>query len=137
MGYGKLGVEVVKAYIAKKKQNSHSKIKLSEEWANMADKLNLSNEHGCPKATFLGICSAGYVSGIPAFSYTDSYWNSLYGETAIQLLKTFPYLANLGTKELWIMVLSIMKPFYKLDITKTHNQQMDVILELWNKGYIK
>ena len=85
-----------------------------------------SQEKGCPKNTFLGLCEEGLVKGIPKGNYTKSVKNKEYALQAIAVLKkdtsTF-----ISPKELW----------NALNLgDKKHNSQMDVVLALWDKHLI-
>jgi hypothetical protein len=136
MDYGDLAVTVVNAYLASSHRGSTCKDGLREIWSEEGERSKLSKAEDCPKSTFLGICSSGLVWGIPQIGYSRSVGNRLYGETAIKLLKAFPYLVSQSPEALWSMVRSILKASPAPDIAQTHNYQMDVVLGLWRKGYI-
>ncbi|SDH10241.1 DUF6979 family protein [Winogradskyella thalassocola] len=85
-----------------------------------------SQEKGCPKATFLGLCEAGLVKGIPKGKYTKSVKNKKYAIDAIKILKQADT-KTFTSKELWAEL--------NLGDKKT-NSQMDVVLVLWNEGLI-
>lgn len=86
-----------------------------------------SQEKSCPKNTFLGLCEEGLVKGIPKGKYTNSIKNKEYALQAIEILKQ-EKLSSFTPIELW----------QKLNLgDKIHNSQMDVVLSLWNKNYIK
>ena len=136
MSYDKLAVQVVDAYNSSQIQKPLCKDELITGWDEEAKKFNLSQANDCPKSTFLGICTAGYVISIPPIAYSSSIKNRLYGETAIKLLKAFPYLVNLTPAGLWNLVTSTLKASPVSDIAQNHNHQMDIILGLWKKGYI-
>lgn len=81
---------------------------------------------GCPKNTFLGLCEAGFVKGIPKGNYTKSVKNKEYALQAIEILKRSDN-KKFAPKELWS----------ELNLgDKRHNSQMDVVLALWNEGLI-
>ena len=84
---------------------------------------------GCPKNTFLGLCEAGLVKGIPKGNYTNSKLNKEYGITAVTILKTTGIITK---KELWQLVKKEL-----LIEKKAHNSQMDVVIALWENGLIK
>jgi hypothetical protein len=90
-----------------------------------------SQEKGCPKSAFLGICEEELVKGIEPGSYTDSEKNKNYGLTAIRLLKGTSGLARNASK-LWKAVLEELSE----DISKTHNSQMDVVIALWENNLL-
>ncbi|GHU02252.1 hypothetical protein FACS1894147_03740 [Spirochaetia bacterium] len=91
-----------------------------------------SEEKGCPKDAFLGLCSARLVKGIPPGTYTGSVKNSMYATSAVALLKASLPLPTNEPSELWRLTLSSIGE----DVNKTHNSQMDVVLALWNNGWI-
>lgn len=132
MDYGKAAVDTVKAFNAI--QNSQNPINdLSNEWSKQTG--NLPKGRDCPRSTFLSVCSAGLVFGVPSMAYTPSVKNRLYGESAVKLLKAFPMLSSLPPQELWGIVVSILKSC-GLQVAENHNHQMDVVLGLWNAGLI-
>ncbi|WP_431167235.1 DUF6979 family protein [Tenacibaculum halocynthiae] len=86
-----------------------------------------SQEKGCPKNAFLGLCEEGLVKGIPKGKYTKSVKNKKYALQAVEILKQNTQ-TTFSPKELW----------KQLELgDKKHNSQMDVVLELWEKGLIK
>ncbi len=107
----------------------------AEEWNLVAKVINHSpfkTENDCPKRAFLGLCAIGLVKGICPGPYTESVNNKTYVNEAVRLLKTNPALANIGTtSKLWTRVLDSLGIAYK-----KHNQQMNVVLELWERKYI-
>lgn len=87
-----------------------------------------SQEKGCPRDAFLGLCSEGLVARIDAGSYTRSKKNKQYAIKAAHLLKHHPELAT-NPNKLWSAVIG--------SSTKQHNQQMDVVISLWKQGLIQ
>lgn len=85
-----------------------------------------SRRKGCPRSTFLGLCEAGRVKGVKRGDYTRSKANKNYAINALELLQSSP---KLTTKELWGKVISNVEP-------KVHNSQMNVVLALFNEGYL-
>lgn len=81
---------------------------------------------GCPRAAFLGLCEAGLVKGIPCGNYTKSKKNKEYAIEAVEILKENSA-DNLTSKELWSRI---------THNEKTHNSQMDIVYELFKRGYI-
>lgn len=86
-----------------------------------------SQEKGCPKGTFLGICGCGKIIGVPSGEYTKSQKNKLYGLKALEILHTSPNLAN-DELALWKRVMA--------GEDKAPNSQMDVIVSLWRAGLV-
>lgn len=92
-----------------------------------------SRKKGCPRSTYLGLCEAGFVRGIPRGDYTQSEDNKRYAIDAVRLLRRDPNLAEPsasagGAARLWAAVM-------KGD-PKRPNGQMEVVLALWNTGLI-
>jgi hypothetical protein len=83
---------------------------------------------GCPKGAFLGLCEEGLVKGIISGYYTRSYKNKSYAIKAVQLLKK-NINKNYTEEDLWNEILS--------GELKSYNQQMDVVLSLWNNNLIE
>ena len=81
---------------------------------------------GCPRAAFLGLCEAGLVKGIPCGNSTKSKKNKEYAIEAVEILKENSA-DNLTSKELWSRI---------THNEKTHNSQMDIVYELFKRGYI-
>jgi hypothetical protein len=79
---------------------------------------------GCPKHAFLGLCEEGLVRGVSPGAYASSKENKNkeYAIRAVNILKNNPQ-HEFKKKELWTKIT-------KDEIT--HNQQMDVVLALWN-----
>jgi len=84
-------------------------------------------DKGCPKGAFLGLCEEGLVRGIPRGLYTQSRKNKEYAVRAVRLLKEGQY-APKDPFVLWSRVMA--------GDPKNYNQQMDVVLALWENGYI-
>ena len=76
-----------------------------------------SREKGCRRDTFLGLCQEGRVKDIPAGAYTRSVLNRGYAVKAVEILATG---STLQPIELWASI----------NLGKTHNGQMDVVLTL-------
>lgn len=124
MNYNKYGLTALKSV-----QNYRDTYSIIEIWSNSAKEIfdtKSSQEKSCPKGTFLGLCEAGLIKGIPKGNYTKSIKNKEYALKAVSILK-----ANLKKiytpKELW----------EKLELgDKRSNSQMDVVLALWENGLI-
>jgi hypothetical protein len=81
---------------------------------------------GCPKETFLGLCEMGLINGISMGKYTRSKKNKNYAIRAVSFLKNDPAASSDG-KTLWVKVAGS---------NKVHNSQMDVVIALWQQGFI-
>ena len=82
-----------------------------------------SQEKGCPKSAFLGLAEAGQIAGIPSGKYTTSIDNKRYALDALRLLQANSTFAK-NPDELWRRVLKGDR--------KKHNDQMYVVIALWN-----
>ena len=91
-----------------------------------------SQKKSCPRDAYLGLCESGLVRGVQPASYTKSVDNKAYAVAAAQLLRRNPSLKALGNIALWKRVLR----HRNAPITKTHNQQMDVVKTLFSHGLI-
>jgi hypothetical protein len=80
---------------------------------------------GCPRAAFLGLCEEGIVQGVPVGRYTGSKKNKAYAVAAYRLLVEDPRLAT-NEGRLWCGAMQ--------DIGIRPNEQMDVVLSLWNSN---
>jgi hypothetical protein len=120
--------------LSAQKNAAMSNISPKEAWENAVQvviKSKDSRKKGCPKETFLSLCAEGLVEGIPKGNYTNSKVNRHYALKAIQVLKDNP--ENEYSKlDLWNEVIRELE--VKGD--KVHNQQMDVVLALWNNNLI-
>lgn len=85
-----------------------------------------SQEKGCPKNAYLGLCEDGLVRGIPLGDYTGSELNKMYAVKAVCEIRKDPELQN-KPGELWQRVIG--KETRK-------NSQMDVVIALWKNNFI-
>jgi hypothetical protein len=110
-------------------QNYKDSYAIDEIWLRSAKEIfetKSSQEKGCPKGTFLGLCEEGLIKGIPRGKYTRSEKNKNYALKAVSILKNNPNKVY-SPKELWD----------KLELgNKRSNSQMDVVLALWENGLI-
>lgn len=79
-------------------------------------------EKSCPRSTFLGLCEAGLVRGIPPGKYTRSKLNKAYALKAVILLRSSPSLAS-NPLALWAEVMA--------NEPKSTNGQAVVVIALW------
>jgi hypothetical protein len=91
-----------------------------------------SQDKGCPRNAFLGLCGEGWIKGVPSGNYTDSIKNKEYGITAAALLEQNPSLAA-KKKVLWQETMRKTQN----DENKKHNGQMDVVISLYNNKLLK
>lgn len=89
-----------------------------------------SQKKGCPRNVYLGLCEEGLIKGIPKGKYCKSSnnKNKKYALTAITLLEKYPNLLK-DKKELWKSVMQEENE----DQNKAHNDQMDVVIALWEE----
>jgi hypothetical protein len=130
---GKYGDTAVRA--AGLLQNGHKSAE--EAWravaAEMFPDAPEARRKGCPKQAFLGLCQAGLIRGVSAaVARPDPSLNRDYAAVAVRLLAADPGLAYAGSAELWRRVMEEIRA----DTEKRHNQQMDVVLALWNEQLI-
>ena len=101
-----------------------------EAWDTAAIKhfgIGPASQKSCPKSAFLGLCSEGYVKGIPSGEYTSSQKNKKYAIDAVKLLRLEPNLTS-DLAVLWKRVLNGQH--------KQHNSQMDVVWALWQGEFL-
>ena len=85
-----------------------------------------SVKKGCPRGAFLGLCEEGIIAGVPKGIYTDSELNKGYALEALRILRETNYTPTRDA--LWNQIVKV---------NKAHNGQMDVVLSLWESGYIQ
>jgi hypothetical protein len=120
--YGQTALKALQNY-----KSTYSIKEIYERTATEVFETKSSQEKGCPKNTFLGLCEDGLVKGIPKGNYTKSVKNKEYALKAIEILKQNTQ-TLFSPKELWEQL--------KLGDKKS-NSQMDVVLALWEADLIK
>lgn len=121
--YGKaalLAVELLKSKTCESPEDAW-RLAVAEMFAHSQS----AQSKGCPRGTFLGLCSSGAIEGIPAGNYTRSTKNKHYGLRALAILRRSPFLAN-DESALWEKVIA--------GKTKVPNCQMEIVTSLWNSG---
>ena len=117
-----LAVELIKNKTAKDPQ---------EAWeiasSQIFKKESTSQKKVCPRCAFLGLCEVGVVSGIISGKYTNSIKNKGYALRALELIKSNTILIN-NKKHLWKLI---------TNNKVKHEGQLDVVIELFNAGFIK
>lgn len=99
-----------------------------EAWKKASTEIfssGTSKDKDCPRSTFLGLCEEGCVRGIEPGKYTKSLDNKAYALQAAELLVKDPSLSQ-SPSTLWKAI----------NIQKSHNSQMDVVITLWNNDLI-
>jgi uncharacterized protein DUF6979 len=101
-------------------------------WAEVAAELYGNSPalqmHGSACSTFLGLCAAGFVVGVPVGEYQHSARDKNYGLEAVKILGEEPTLV-FDQDTLWRHVLK------GRDVR--HNAQMDVVCTLYRANLIK
>jgi len=93
-----------------------------------------SQEKHCPKSTFLGLCEDGHIEGIAPGSYLEKKndaLNKVYAIEAVRLLIENQF----QRKNLTALWKQVMQNVGKEG--KVQNNQMAVVVALWNKGEIR
>jgi len=85
----------------------------------------------CPKNSFLGLCEEGLINKVKIKKYTSSIKNKKYALQAVLILRIKSELSD-NPLTLWDAVLTSLKQS-KIQ----HNNQMSVVIALWNEGLIK
>jgi hypothetical protein len=102
-----------------------------DAWKRAVAELNFTKsmqDKGCPRSTFLAMCEAKAIVGIPAGDYgCRARENRVNALNALRHLRNNPSLA-LNPAELWRITVDGKK-------TK-HNEEMGVLIALWNDGLI-
>ncbi|MDY6826617.1 MAG: hypothetical protein SVV67_05500 [Bacillota bacterium] len=86
-----------------------------------------SRKKACPRNAFLGLCEGGYIKTVKAGVYCRSTKNKKYATEAVKLVNEDPDLAY-KKKLLWEKVAGT---------NVTHNNQMDVVIALFQGGLIQ
>lgn len=123
--YGKAAVDAVVRIHNGQTNNPAAAWETATE--NIFGKGTAGQKKGCPKNAFLGLCEDGLIKGIKAGSYTNSTLNKHYALEAVRILKENPGYKP-SQRELWDQILN--------GESKSYNNQMAVVLALWEKGLI-
>ncbi|MBP2170231.1 hypothetical protein J2125_003423 [Erwinia toletana] len=118
------------AVVTVRKNQGKQSPDMRQEWEKtMAEYFptqETSRKKSCPKNAFLGLCEAGLIVGIPAGSYglKPENVNKRYAVDAVQRATG----GITDKNELWKAVAGA---------NKTHNSQMDIVLELLRANLLK
>lgn len=82
---------------------------------------------GCPRAAFIGLCEEGLIKGIPAGDYSAGEKNKKHTLKALQLLKE---------KANWKLNKTQWWNAATKDNPISHNHQLDVLLSLYENGFL-
>ena len=120
--YGQTAIDAVTIYKTTNCPKEAWKLAISKTFSSSLS----SQEKGCPKSAFLGLCEDGWIKGIPEGNYTRSAKNKKYAIQTVKFLKKNSDV-SFSTTELWETA---------VNNGISHNSQMDVVLALWEKGFI-
>ena len=109
-------------------------------WKKAAEKIIPSAESqkkGCPRYAFLGLAEEGYIKRIPCGSYinSDDEKNKKYALAGVILLRGYPN-HRINKARMWRSIQSMWRLMRDDSIAKHHNNQLDVVVALYENGYI-
>lgn len=116
------------ALLAVKLIESNQATTPQEAWEKASTEIfsaGTSKDKVCPRSTFLGLCEEGLVRGITRGKYTTSLKSKSYGIQAAKLLVKDSTLSQ-SPLTLWKAI----------NVQKSHNSQMDVVITLWKNDLI-
>ena len=126
--YGKAAIKATELY------SIGSESSPSDAWKSAVKEIfpdsQSSQDKGCPKGAYLGLCEDGVVVGIPRGKYSRSEKNKNYAVIAIKLLRDNPSLSD-DPKVLWTKVMQSLR-----EEGKKPNSQMEVVIALWSASLI-
>ncbi|GHT84007.1 hypothetical protein FACS1894137_06490 [Spirochaetia bacterium] len=109
----------------------HTEVSPSEAWQQAIDAISNSvnvRKKSCPRNTFLGLCSHGFIVGIDKKDYNDvNNMEREYTRLAVERLRENPDLSNLP-RRLWEEI---------GNAGKEEDSQMDIVVALWKAELIK
>lgn len=118
------------AVIAAELVSSGNAAEPADAWKQATSKVFAASadlrDKGCPRGAFLGLCSAGLIVGVEPGNYAKPSKNGKYAVDAVSVLRKNKFLAS-QPDLLWKKVAGN---------AKTQNQQMDVVIGLWEAGLI-
>lgn len=100
-------------------------------WKRAVSRVSESSESQdkpCPKAAFLGLCASGAVNGVQGSRTALFSDNAKYANRALDALRGDPSLSA-DRVRLWRVATGSR--------TKSEQGQLDVLLGLWEAGYIR
>jgi hypothetical protein len=123
-GYGLFGRTAVKA-VGYARRPEYEPM---DAW-NKAAAEEIGNENTrdkiCPRSAFLCLCEAGLVDGV---SIRKAGERKQYARIAVDRLRSDPQLSGLSPNALWTRTIGEHR---------SHQSEMNVVLALWNQGFIK
>ena len=127
-GYGAVAVKAVKLLTSGNIDRPRDAWKMAAATSETLKSIS-SQDKGCPRAAFLGLCQEGVVRGIPPGRYTNSKENKEYAIEAVRILQQEPALCS-NLEALWKKVMK------RKDKNINSNGQMEVVVSLWNDSLI-
>lgn len=126
--FAKVAIEVAEELqnMEKEKQKEINLVDLWKEQCRKNELKEASIKKGCPRLAFVGLCENELVKGIRVKNSYKKSLNKNYAVEAVKILRDNK--KNYTTRELW-------KEIGNKD--KKHNNQMNVVIVLWEKGMIK
>ena len=103
-----------------------------EAWEESCERVE-GDPQKCTRSAYLGLCEEGMIKNVPMGNYTDSTCNKRYAVEAVKLLRSCPSLVAESRRDLWEKVLEKSCKGKRIG----QDGQLDVVLALWNKGFIK
>ena len=103
-----------------------------EAWEESCERVE-GNPQKCTRSAYLGLCEEGMIKNVPMGNYTDSTCNKRYAVEAVKLLRSCPSLVAEPRRDLWEKALENSCKGKRIG----QDGQLDVVLVLWNKGFIK
>ncbi len=104
---------------------------VQQVWSESVAKVTKSPhsvKKGCPRGAFLGLCSEGYVNGVPAGGYTRSRKSAGYAIRAVKALRARSELAE-DADALWREATAGM--------SRRSEGELDVVLALWKGRHVR
>jgi hypothetical protein len=109
----------------------HTAASPREAWQTSINGLSSSDnvqKKSCPRNTFLGLCSNGFIRGILPNDYNaPDNLERMYARKAMEILKKNPSLADYPSR-LWNEI---------GNGGKCHDSQMDIVCTLWTEGMLE
>jgi hypothetical protein len=108
----------------------HAEMGPCKAWQQAIDELSDSVEvrkKSCPRNTFLGLCSLGFIVGIDKKDYNDvDNMEREYARLAVERIRVNPDLSN-SPRKLWEEI---------GNVGKEEDSQMDIVVALWKAELI-
>ena len=103
-----------------------------EAWEESCRRLG-GDPQKCTRSVYLGLCEEGMIKNVPPGNYTDSTCNKRYAVEAVRVLRSCPSVVTQSRRDLWEKVPENSCEGKRIG----QDGQLDVVLALWNKEFIK